>query len=351
MEKTHQRGAPVSRREALGYLAATGAGLVSASRADVALAQGAAPSRLAGWPAPRVNGFMQIGGANVYYEEQGQGVPVVLCPGGRLAAETTRPVAATLAAKYRVISWDRSNTGRSDVAFKGSKDVDMWADQMVELLGRLNAVPAYLVGPSMGVRTNFAIAVRYPDVVRGLFMYLASGNNLWPGLPQRYWADFADVADKGGMKAVAATPYWAELVQRNPRNQARLLETDPREFSRVMRRWTSAYKKSDVALNMTEGDLRRHSANGVPTRIVAGCAGDDGHPRVASEQMAALLPNAEFLDPPGFCQEWAKRTAESIAWGKEHSQPALQPYYEISFLPALIEDFITKTEAKAKATA
>jgi pimeloyl-ACP methyl ester carboxylesterase len=295
-----------------------------------------------------VNGFKALSGANVYYEEQGKGVPVVLCPGGRLDAETTRPLASKLADKYRVISWDRSNAGRSEVVFKGSKDVDLWADQLEELLGRLNAKPAYLVGSSMGVRTNFAATVRYPDIVRGLFIFLASGNNLWPDLPRRYWADYADVAEKGGMQAVAATPYWAERIQRNPNNRARLLETDPQEFSRVMRRWTRAYKESDVLLNMTEGDLRRHSANGIPTRIIAGCAQDNGHLRVPSERMAALVPNAEFLDPPGFCEEWVKRTAESNAWAKEHNQPNLQPYYEISFLPALIDDFITKTEAKGR---
>jgi pimeloyl-ACP methyl ester carboxylesterase len=135
--------------------------MVTASRVD-ALAQSVPPSRLANWPAPRVNGFKVIGDVNIYYEEQGPGVPVVLCRGGRLNAESTRPTVAKLAAKYRVISWDRPNTGRSEVSFKGSKDVDMWADQMMELLGALNAVPAYLVGPSMGVRTNFATAVQYP---------------------------------------------------------------------------------------------------------------------------------------------------------------------------------------------
>ena len=341
-------GLRVTRREALRCLAGAGAAMVTASRVD-ALAQSVPPSRLANWPAPRVNGFKAIGGVNIYYEEQGQGVPVVLCPGGRLDAESTRPTAAKLAAKYRVISWDRPNTGRSEVSFKGSKDVDMWADQMVELLGALNAVPAYLVGPSMGVRTNFATAARYPDVVRGLFIYLASGNNLWPDLPQGYWANHADVADKGGMKAVATTPYWAVLIGRNPRNRDRLLKADPGEFARVMRRWTNAYRQSDVALNMTEGDLRRHRANGVPTRIIAGCADDNGHLRVASEAIAKLLPNAEFLDPPGFCAEWAKLRAESNAWAKQNKLPNLQPYYEISMLPGLIDDFITKTEAKASA--
>src|SRR5207249_1148354 len=111
--------------------------------------------------------------------------------------------------------------------------------------------------------------------------------------------------------------------------------------------WTNAHKPTDVALLITEADCRRHSANGVPTRIIAGC--DDAHDRKTSEQMAALMPNAEFLDPPGFCEEWNKRKAVSIAWAEQHKEGRQQPYYEMPTVPSLIDEFITKTEAKLKA--
>jgi pimeloyl-ACP methyl ester carboxylesterase len=199
------------------------------------------------------------------------------------------------------------------------------------------------------VRTAFALAVRYPDLVRGLFVFLASGNNLWPDLPQRYWGAPADLAEKGGMQAVVADPFWAWLIQQNPSNRARLLKTDPQEFIRVMRRWNRAYKQSDVLLAITEADLRSHSANFIPTRIIAGCSQDSGHLREPSERMAALVPNAQFLDPPGFCDEWNRRRGEAGAWAKEHNQPAIEPHFEVSMLPALIEAFITDTEAKTKA--
>ena len=255
------------------------------------------------------------------------------------------PRPATLAEKYRVISWDRPNTpGSSEVVFKGSREVDLWADQLDELLGRLNAKPAYLVGPSMGVRTNFPTAVRYPDIVRGLFIFFASGQWNFPDLPRRYWGDYADVADEGGMEAVIKTPRWAEVIRRNPKNLDLLLTTDPKEFARVMRRWTNAHKPSDVALLITEGDLRRHSANGIPTRIIAGC--DDAHDRQTSERMATLMPNAEFLDPPGFCEDWVRRRQASIDWAEQRNEPRQQPYYEMPTLPALIDEFITRTEAR-----
>lgn len=342
--------AALTRRDTLRYL--VGVGVASTVRADMSWAQEGAvrfSTRLAKWQTPRTNGRVLIDGVNVYYEEQGQGIPIVLCPGGRQTVEATRPLAAELGRKYRAISWDRPNTqGRSDVAFKGSRDVDMWADQLDVLLARLNARPAYLVGPSMGVRTNVATAVRYPDIVRGLFIFHASGNNTpnYPNLPRQYWGNYVDIADKGGMEAVVATPYWAGVIHRNPGNRALLLKTDPREFSRVMRRWTDAHKPSDVALNITDADLRRHSANGVPTRIIVGC--DNAHSRETSERMAGLMPNAEFVDPPGFCEEWVKKRDDSRKWAEEHKEPGEQPYYEVSHLFSLIDDFVTRTEAKAK---
>ena len=341
----------VSRREALGVLAGTGVALAATSPGDL-LAQGSeTPNRFAKFPAPKVNGFKKIGGVNIYYEDQGQGIPVVLCPGGRQASYVTRPTAAKLAGKYRVISWDRPNcVGKSQFSFKGSRDVDMWADQMVELLGELNAVPAYFAGPSMGNRTNFAIALRYPDVARGLLLYHISGNgsNLYPSLPRDYWAQYADIAEKGGMKAVAATEYWTDLLTDNPGNRAQLLATDPKEFARVMRRWTYAYKPTDLALMMTEADLKRHGANGVPTRVVAGCTEDPAHSRETSDLVAPAIASAEYVKDPAMCTDWMKMQAENTAWAKQHKQlPAKSiPYYEIPALAGQIDDFITKTEAK-----
>jgi len=78
--------------------------------------------------------IVSINGAKVYYEEMGQGVPVVYTPGGRHDIEVVRPLAQKLARKYRVILWERANTGRSDVVYTGARDVDLWSDQLAEFV-------------------------------------------------------------------------------------------------------------------------------------------------------------------------------------------------------------------------
>lgn len=315
-------------------------------RGGVALAQNTRFTRLPAWREPRTKGFKDLSGNKVYYEESGQGVPVVLTAASNYDAESTRGVAEQLASKYRVIAWDRANCGYSDFVFKGARDVDLWSDQLAELLISLNAAPAFLAGCSGGMRIAFHTAVRYPDCVRGLILWDISGANLYHSLSQTYLGQYADLAEKQGMEAVAKTPYWARLIKLNPSNQERLLRIDPQEFVRVFRRWQSAYVASDVVLQVSEADCRKLSESGIPTRLIAGC--DNDHPRTGTEQMAKLIPGADFITPPGFCEEAVRRAGEAVTWARTHNEENLAPSFEHSALPGLIDDFITKTETKAK---
>jgi len=43
-----------------------------------------------------------------------------------------------------------------------------------------------------------------------------------------------------------------------------------------------------------------------------------------------------------------KKRDDSRKWAAEHEEPGEQPYYEVSHLFSLIDDFVTRTEAKAK---
>jgi hypothetical protein len=146
------------------------------------------------------------------------------------------------------------------------------------------------------------------------------------------------MAEKQGLEAVARDPRWAKRLEMNPGNRERLLKMDRGEFIRVMRRWEREMRETslkDPVRHATEDDLRRLSTHGTPLRIIAGC--DARHPRYAAEKMAKLLPNAEFLEPPGFCEEWKSKDP----------QPREEVYYQLSQLYRLIDEFVTKTEAKA----
>src|SRR5215467_9900530 len=95
-----------------------------------------------------------FGRYSLCYEERGAGVPVVLTPGGRWGGHVMAVVAAELAKDFRVFTWDRSNTdgGSSVVIEDAGSEADLWADQLVALIHRLELGPCYL-GENAGCRT------------------------------------------------------------------------------------------------------------------------------------------------------------------------------------------------------
>src|ERR1700719_4229451 len=94
---------------------------------------------------------VNIRGVDIHYEILGDRGPfVALQPCGR-RAEGVRSLPEKIAeAGYRVIACDRRNTGASGIAIEGEAENDEWAEDLHELLGRLDALPAYIGGRSSG---------------------------------------------------------------------------------------------------------------------------------------------------------------------------------------------------------
>jgi len=317
------------------------------------VAAGIAMPALLQRPAPVAGKWLTIDGNKVYYEERGQGIPIVMSPGGQNRLETLRPLAEKLAAKYHVITWDRANLGHSDLVLQGARDLDLWSDQQAELVKQLNIRPAYFVGASSGSRTAYVTALRYPDLVRGLFVYLVTGGGtMGENLAKQYYGDYADLAEKEGMQAVAKMPFWAERIELNPSNRERLLSMDPHEFARVMRRWVKAMRSNpDPTIGITADSLREIASNGTQVAIIQGCEGVANHPRDRSEQFAKLANATLIPSPAGYCEEGDNGPASFNKIMAHPEVPEAKPFraYEmVMAVPALIDEFITRTEAKLK---
>ncbi len=332
----------ISRRNALGTMAAATA--VSFLRPRMASAQSSASSN--------VGKYVTVDGNKIYYEERGQGIPIVIAAGGQNRVETLRPLAEKLAPKYRVITWDRANLGRADVVFQGARDIDLWTDQLAGLLPQLNARPAYLVGASSGGRVAYTMALRYPDYARGLFTFLTTGGGtIGESLAKQYYLDYADLAEKEGMEAVAKRPFWAERIELNSSNRERLLGTDPHEFARVMRRWGKAMRSNpDVVIGITADELRQIKANGTPVGIIQGCPTAPQHRRDRSELYAQLTGATLIPTPDGYCEQGTMGASfDKLTLHPEvpESKP-FRAYEMVTNVPAILDDFIAKTEARYK---
>jgi non-heme chloroperoxidase len=89
-------------------------------------------------------------GTQIYYKDWGTGQPIVFSHGWPLSADAFEDQMIFLAARgYRCIAHDRRGHGRSDQPWHGN-DMDTYADDLAELVTKLNLESAIYIGHSTG---------------------------------------------------------------------------------------------------------------------------------------------------------------------------------------------------------
>jgi pimeloyl-ACP methyl ester carboxylesterase len=261
-----------------------------------------------------------VDGTTVAYELIGDGPPIVLTPGGRFSKDVPgiRELALDLAGHdYRVLIWDRPNTGASDVCFRGASESEMQADILAGLLRELGLGPAVIFGGSGGARVSLLTAARHPDVAAKLVLVWISGGVYGLLLlAVHYCGESIRAAWSGGMEAVVALPEWSEVIERNPGNRQRFLDLDPREFIATLERWMLAYcpDGQSTVPGLSDALCARLA---IPTLVFRSGTTDAHHTRSTSERVATLIPTARLAAPPWGDNEWNERS-EAVRNGTGH---------------------------------
>lgn len=108
-----------------------------------------------------------INGITVAYDDNGSGPAVLLIHGFPLSRRMWRPQTRALTeAGFRVITPDLRGFGESD-APEGPYSMELFADDMIELLDHLGIGEAVVGGMSMGGYVLFNLLERYPARIRG----------------------------------------------------------------------------------------------------------------------------------------------------------------------------------------
>lgn len=253
---------------------------------------------------------VEVNGLKIAYEIIGSGErTIALTCGGRFSKDAlgVRELAEVLAERgFKVLIWDRINTGESDISFDAETESILNADALAGLLRAIDFGPTLLMGGSAGARVSMMVAIRDPEVVSGLFLMTISGGALGLGfLAAFYHMESALAAVTGGMEAVANAPCWTEQMTRNPRNRQKMLSQDLDSFVATMQRWADAFfPKSECPVpGLTPEDLATIK---VPTYVIRSDKTDMHHTRETSETVARMIPGAVLIESPWGEGGWNK---------------------------------------------
>lgn len=149
----------------------------------------------------------RVNGVDLYYEEHGEGSPIVLVHGCGGSALGFAEAVGELSKHGRVITYDRRGCARSErpAPYERTR-VAEHSDDAAALLDALEATPAIVIGRSYGGTIAADLALRHPDRVRALAMLEPDApRDLAPGAAE--WIDalaerLREVAAQDGVDAV-----------------------------------------------------------------------------------------------------------------------------------------------------
>lgn len=232
---------------------------------------------------------VSIGDADLYYEEAGEGPPLMLVPGLSGQGSFWISQVPVFSRDFRTVTHDHRGTGRSTHS-RITYSVEQMADDALRLMDALGIESAHLVGHSTGGAIGQVIALEHPDRLRSLVL-----SATWAG-PDPFFRRLFDTRRQtlidSGVEAylrasalVQATPWWIsqndEFLTDLHRVQAAAAAPVEVLVSRI-----DAILRHDRRLRLLEIRL--------PTLVIV--AQDDMiTPRFYSEELAARIPGAKLI--------------------------------------------------------
>lgn len=234
--------------------------------------------------------WIEVGGTDIYYVEEGEGQPLVFLHGMSSCGEAWFQQFAAFSDRYRVIAYDSVNHGHSSNSPRGEPEPDR-ADELEGFLAALGIERPILAGNSMGAGTLLRWAVRHPDDALGL---IPSG---------------------AGVRSAQETEQMTRRT-RNPLDADTLFlpigdsltdgfkEREPRMYERYLRIRSTAtriealrHPRQGTAANPGRGELAELAGKiQSPMRVVVGSV-DRAVP--AARRLHELVPHSSYVEIPG----------------------------------------------------
>src|SRR5215510_13204041 len=128
---------------------------------------------------------VKVPGASLYYEVTGSGPVLLMIPGAPADAGAFAAIAAQLADRYTVVTYDWRGSARSPLDepvgdLPGGLAMQVQGDDAGHLLAAVGDGPAYVLGCSGGALVGLDLAARHPDRVDALVAHEPPAMNLLP---------------------------------------------------------------------------------------------------------------------------------------------------------------------------
>jgi len=111
--------------------------------------------------------YVMAGNVRTYYEEHGEGEPLLLMHGGACTIEIFSELTPELANRYKVILPERRGHGRT-ADIEGPISYDLMAQDTIAFMEAAGITSAHLVGYSDGAVVGILVAMARPDLVKKL---------------------------------------------------------------------------------------------------------------------------------------------------------------------------------------
>ena len=121
--------------------------------------------------------YAEVNGIKICYEIHGEGEPIILVHGWGGSKEDWFIQVKALSKYFKVIIFDNRGAGKSSRP-NYPYTMDMYADDINDLLKFLNIEKTHLLGESLGGMIALNFILKYPELVNKFILI-----NSWPGFP------------------------------------------------------------------------------------------------------------------------------------------------------------------------
>ncbi len=234
---------------------------------------------------------IDIGDAEIYYEEQGSGPPLLLVPGLGGGGAWWHHQVEAFSPHFRVIIHDHRGAGQSTHSLI-QYSVDQMASDAIKLMDGLGIEAAHFAGHSTGGAMGQTIAQDHPDRLLSLVL-----SATWAGPDAYFRRSFVmrkEILERVGIESYTRAsmllllpPWWVSEndaeVEEQARARARARDNVPIEII-----------ASRIEAIMAFDRRARLGEISAPTLVI--CARDDAvTPIHLSDELASAVPGAEYV--------------------------------------------------------